>query len=189
MARTQDPRPHAGVMDITPYKGGAADAPGVDNVIRLASIESALGPSPKAIDAYKAAASALHRYPDGEARLLREAIGRRHGLDPAQIVCGSGSDELISLLITAYAGPGEEVLYTQHGFLMYRISAMAAGATPDCRAGNGFARRRRYVVGACHLADAHCLHRQPQQSHGHLPHNRRVAALARWIAHGRHLGN
>lgn len=130
MARTQDPRPHAGVMDITPYKGGAADAPGVDNVIRLASNESALGPSPKAIDAYKAAASALHRYPDGEARLLREAIGRRHGLDPAQIVCGSGSDELISLLITAYAGPGEEVLYTQHGFLMYRISAMAAGATP-----------------------------------------------------------
>jgi histidinol-phosphate aminotransferase len=100
------------VMDITPYKGGAADAPGVDSVIRLASNESALGPSPKAIDAYKGIASALHRYPDGEARLLLEAIGRRHGLDPAQIVCGSGSDELISLLITAYAGPGEEVLYS-----------------------------------------------------------------------------
>jgi histidinol-phosphate aminotransferase len=117
-------------MDITPYKGGAADAPGVDNVIRLASNESALGPSPNAIEAYKALASALHRYPDGEARLLREAIGRRHGLDPEQIVCGSGSDELISLLITAFAGPGEEVLYSEHGFLMYRISAMAAGATP-----------------------------------------------------------
>jgi len=130
MARTPNPRPHAGVMDITPYKGGAADAPGVDSVIRLASNESALGPSPKAIDAYKGVASALHRYPDGEARLLHNAIGRRHGLDPAQIVCGSGSDELISLLINAYAGPGEEVLHSQHGFLMYRISAMAAGATP-----------------------------------------------------------
>lgn len=130
MAKVSSPRPHAGVMDITPYKGGAADAPGVDNVIRLASNESPLGPSPKAIDAFKAMAAGLHRYPDGEARLLREAIGRRHGLDPAQIVCGSGSDELISLLITAYAGPGEEVLYSEHGFLMYRISAMAAGATP-----------------------------------------------------------
>jgi histidinol-phosphate aminotransferase len=117
-------------MDITPYKGGAADAPGVDNVVRLASNESPLGPSPKAIEAFQVIAKALHRYPDGEARLLREAIGRRHGLDPAQIVCGSGSDELISLLITAYAGPGEEVLYSEHGFLMYRISAMAAGATP-----------------------------------------------------------
>lgn len=117
-------------MDITPYKGGAADSPGVDNVIQLASNESALGPSPKAIEAFKAAAGSLHRYPDGEARLLREAIGRRHGLDPASIVCGSGSDELISLLITAYAGPGEEVLYSQHGFLMYRISALAVGAMP-----------------------------------------------------------
>ena len=130
MAGTSNPRPHAGVMDITPYKGGAADAPDVDTVIRLASNESALGPSPRAIDAYKDIAAELHRYPDGEAWLLRNAIGRRHGLDPAQIVCGAGSDELISLLITAYAGPGEEVLHSQHGFLMYRISAMAAGATP-----------------------------------------------------------
>lgn len=124
------PRPHAGVMDITPYKGGEADAPGVDNVIKLSSNESALGPSPKAIEAFKAYADELHRYPDGEARLLREAIGRRHGLPPEQIVCGAGSDELISLLIAAYAGPGEEVLYSAHGFLMYRLSAMAAGATP-----------------------------------------------------------
>ena len=130
MTRMPSPRPHAGVMDITPYKGGEGDAPGIENVIKLSSNESALGPSPKAIDAFKAAAAALYRYPDGEARVLREAIGQRHGLAPAQIICGAGSDELISLLITAYAGPGEEVLYSQHGFLMYRISAMAAGALP-----------------------------------------------------------
>ncbi len=130
MTNPLSPRPHAGVMDITPYQGGAADAPGVDNIVKLSSNESPLGPSPKAIDAFKAAAATLHRYPDGEARLLREAIGRRHGLPAGQIVCGAGSDELISLLIAAYAGPGEEVLYTEHGFLMYRISAMAVGAVP-----------------------------------------------------------
>ena len=130
MTNPLSPRPHAGVTDITPYQGGAADAPGVDNIVKLSSNESPLGPSPKAIDAFKAAAATLHRYPDGEARLLREAIGRRHGLPPGQIVCGAGSDELISLLIAAYAGPGEEVLYTEHGFLMYRISAMAVGAVP-----------------------------------------------------------
>ncbi len=124
------PRPHAGVMDITPYKGGEADAPGVDNVIKLSSNESALGPSPRAVEAFRSLAGDLHRYPDGEAKALRAAIARRHGLDAERIVCGAGSDELISLLIGAYAGPGEEVLYSAHGFLMYRISAMAAGATP-----------------------------------------------------------
>lgn len=124
------PRPQAGVMDITPYQGGEADAPGIDNVIKLSSNESALGPSPKAVEAFKAMAGELHRYPDGEAGVLRQAIARRHGLPMDQVVCGAGSDELISLLISAYAGPGEEVLYSAHGFLMYRLSAMAAGATP-----------------------------------------------------------
>jgi histidinol-phosphate aminotransferase len=124
------PRPHAGVMDITPYKGGEADAPGVGSVIKLSSNESALGPSAKAVEAYRAMAGELHRYPDGEARRLRQAISRRHNLPAQQIVCGAGSDELISLLITAYAGAGEEVLYSAHGFLMYRISAMSAGAIP-----------------------------------------------------------
>jgi histidinol-phosphate aminotransferase len=61
---------------------------------------------------------------------LREALGRRHGLDPARIVCGAGSDELIALLLRAYAGPGDEVLYTRHGFLVYPIAAKAVGATP-----------------------------------------------------------
>ena len=103
---------------------------GVERPIRLASNESALGPSPKAVAAYRALAGDIHRYPDGSAIELREALGRAHGLDPARIVCGSGSDELIGMLLRAYAGPGGEVLYSRHGFLMYPIGALSVGATP-----------------------------------------------------------
>jgi histidinol-phosphate aminotransferase len=122
--------PRPGILDFTPYIGGEAKAPGFDRPIRLASNESALGPSPKAVAAYGALAGEIHRYPEGDMRELREALGRRHGLDPARIVCGAGSDELITLLLRCYAGPGDEVLYSRHGFLMYPINAMAVGATP-----------------------------------------------------------
>src|SRR5690242_14782149 len=129
---TRDPglAPRPGILDISPYVGGEAKAAGVERPIRLASNESALGPSSKAIAAYRALASEIHRYPDGNAEELREALGRCHGVDPARIVCGAGSDELIALLLRCYAGPGDEVLYSRHGFLMYPINAMAAGATP-----------------------------------------------------------
>ncbi len=124
------PIPGPGILDIAPYVGGEATAPGVERPIRLASNESALGPSPKAVAAYRALAGEIHRYPDGSAAELRSALGRHHGLDPERIVCGSGSDELIGLLLRAYAGPGSEVLYSRHGFLMYPIGAQAVGATP-----------------------------------------------------------
>ena len=122
--------PRPGILDITPYVGGEAKALGFERPIRLASNESALGPSPKAVAAYRALAGEIHRYPEGDAEELREALGRRHGLDPAHIICGAGSDELITLLLRCYAGPGDEVLYSRHGFLMYPINAMAVGATP-----------------------------------------------------------
>ena len=124
------PVPGPGILDISPYVGGESQAEGVERPIRLASNESALGPSAKAIAAYRALAEEIHRYPDGGADQLREVLGRHHGLDPARIVCGAGSDELIALLQRAYAGPGAEVLYSRHGFLMYSIGAMAVGATP-----------------------------------------------------------
>src|SRR5262252_543628 len=122
--------PRPGILDITPYIGGEAKADGFKRPIRLASNESALGPSPQAVAAYRALAGEIHRYPEGNAEELREALGRRYGLDPARIVCGAGSDELITLLLRCYAGPGDEVLYSRHGFLMYPINALAAGATP-----------------------------------------------------------
>jgi histidinol-phosphate aminotransferase len=124
------PRPRPGILEIAPYVGGKAGLPGAERVVRLASNESPLGPSPRAQAAYRALADQLHRYPDGGATRLREAIGRHYGVDPDRIVCGAGSDELIALLCRAYVGPGDEVLYSKHGFLMYAIAARAAGATP-----------------------------------------------------------
>lgn len=123
-----NPRP--GIMDINPYVGGESVIPGVSRVIKLASNEGALGPSPNAMEAYAAAAQELHRYPDGDCATLRAVLAGRYGLDKSRIVCGAGSDELLGLLCRAYAGPGDEVLYPQYGFLMYPIAAKSAGATP-----------------------------------------------------------
>jgi histidinol-phosphate aminotransferase len=117
-------------MDIKPYVGGESALDGVTRVMKLSSNEGALGPSPKAMAAYAAMAGEMHRYPDGGATRLRQAIARRFGLDAGRIVCGAGSDELLGLLCRAYAGPGDEVLYSQHGFLMYAIAAKTCGAVP-----------------------------------------------------------
>jgi histidinol-phosphate aminotransferase len=127
---TSIPQPRPGILDVAPYIGGEAKISGVERPIRLASNESALGPSPAAVAAYRALAGEIHRYPDGGSIRLREALARHYGLDATRIVCGSGSDELITLLTRAYAGPGDEVVYSRHGFLMYPIAATAAGATP-----------------------------------------------------------
>ncbi|WGF87761.1 histidinol-phosphate transaminase [Marinivivus vitaminiproducens] len=122
-------RPKSGILEISAYVGGKS-GDGTSNVIKLSSNENPLGASPKAIAAYRDVAGALQLYPDGGAVTLREAIGARYDLDPARLVCGAGSDELLALLVRAYAGPGDEVLYSAHGFMMYRISTLAAGATP-----------------------------------------------------------
>ncbi|HEX9489938.1 MAG TPA: histidinol-phosphate transaminase, partial [Stellaceae bacterium] len=124
------PAPRPGILDIAPYIGGEAKVSGVARLIRLASNESALGPSPRAVEAYRAAAGDIYRYPDGASIALRQALARRYGLDAQRIVCGTGSDELIGLLARCYAGPGDEVLYSRHGFLLYPIAAKAAGAVP-----------------------------------------------------------
>ena len=130
MVRAHAPVPGPGILDIAPYVGGESKAPAGLRPIRLASNESALGPSPKAVAAYRALADDIFRYPDGSAAELRAALGRYHGLDPERIVCGAGSDELIGMLLRAYAGAGDEVLYSRHGFLMYPIGAKSVGATP-----------------------------------------------------------
>ncbi len=124
------PIPRPGILDIQPYVGGKAEADGRSDVAKLSANESPLGPSPSAIEAYQGLATALHRYPDGGSVKLRRALGDFCGRDAERIVCGAGSDELISLLLQAYAGPGDEVIHSAHGFLMYRLSALAVGATP-----------------------------------------------------------
>ena len=103
---------------------------GVANAVKLSSNENPFGPSDKAKDAFQRSIHSLHRYPNTDHASLRQAIGDTHDLDPARIICGAGSDEIITFLCQAYAGPKDEVVFTEHGFLMYRISSMAVGATP-----------------------------------------------------------
>lgn len=124
------PIARSGILDIAAYVPGESKVPGGLTPAKLSSNETPLGPSPAAIEAFKAAAGELERYPDGQATRLREAIARRYGLDMARIVCGSGSDELLGLLARGYLGPGDEAIYTAHGFLVYRIAILTNGATP-----------------------------------------------------------
>jgi histidinol-phosphate aminotransferase len=130
MPAKQRPKPRPGVMDIDPYVPGRSKAPGVARVFKLSSNETPLGPSPKAIAAYRALADHLHDYPDGSSTALREAIGRAFGLDPDRIVCGAGSDDLLNLLADAYLADGDEAIHTTHGFLVYPIATLGSGAKP-----------------------------------------------------------
>jgi len=122
--------PQPGIMEIALYQGGASHVAGVSEVVKLSSNENPFGASEKAREAYARAVHKLHRYPNTDHAALRAAIGEVHKVDPARVICGVGSDEIIHFLCQAYAGPGDEVILTEHGFSMYRISARAAGATP-----------------------------------------------------------
>jgi histidinol-phosphate aminotransferase len=119
--------PRPSILSIEPYVGGESKIPGVNRIVKLSSNEGAFGVPPGVQTAYAKLATELHRYPDGGARALREAIGARFGLDPAKIVCGNGSDELIGALILSYGGEGTELVMSAHGFVMYDIAGRYAG--------------------------------------------------------------
>lgn len=123
-------KPRPGILKIKPYQGGASQVEGVSDVVKLSSNENPFGPSDAALKMYQRAGHALHRYPSTDHLALRTAIGSAHDLDPARIICGAGSDEIINLLCQAYAGPNTDVIYPEHGFGMYKISALGAGARP-----------------------------------------------------------
>ena len=135
---TDRPQPRSGVLDIAPYVPGKSSAPGLAKVFKLSSNETPLGPGPKAIEAYRACAEHLEDYPDGAASDLREAIGAAFGLDPARIVCGAGSDDLLNLIARAYLADGDEAIHTTHGFLVYPIATMGTGAKPVVAAEKNF---------------------------------------------------
>ena len=122
--------PQPGIMGIAPYVPGEHGLAGHNRVIVLSANENPLGPGDAARQAYIGAAATLERYPDGSHRELREAIARAEGLEADQIVCGAGSDELLNLLGGAYAGVGDEVIHSAHGFTMYPIIAQSVGARP-----------------------------------------------------------
>jgi histidinol-phosphate aminotransferase len=119
------PRPD--LLELAAYVGGASRIEGANRVVKLSSNEGAFGPPPGAVQAHAEAASILHRYPDGGSEALRVAIGRAHGIDPARIVCDTGSDPIFSLLALAYGGPGTELLMSEHGFSIYATAATKAG--------------------------------------------------------------
>ena len=122
------PAPQPGILDIEPYIGGRASADGGRRVFKLSANETPLGPSQKAREAFIAAVQTMELYPEGSSVELRQAIGARFGLSADQLVCGSGSDELLHLLAQAYLGDGDEAIATEHGFLVYPIVTKAAGA-------------------------------------------------------------
>jgi histidinol-phosphate aminotransferase len=131
------PQPQKAVLSVEPYKGGESTLPGFDKPIKLASNENPLGTSEKAKAAYRDASEKLWLYPEGSAAKLREAIGRRYGLDPARIICGAGSDEIFQMLVRAYIAPGDEVVQRQHAFSIYKIFCSIAGAVMRVAPDNG----------------------------------------------------
>lgn len=123
------PQPKPWVMGIAPYVPGRATGDDGRPLAKLSANENPLGQSPKAREAFIAHAD-MRRYPDPGAGALREALAKQHGLDPARIIYGTGSDELLHLAAGAFAGQGDEVIYVRYGFAVYDIAARRVGATP-----------------------------------------------------------
>lgn len=124
------PQPKDWILGISPYVPGKAASDDGRKLIKLSANESPLGTSPRAREAFMAATADLATYPDPGAAALRRAIAAQHDLDPARVIYGTGSDELLHLASSAYAGPGDEVLYVRFGFSVYDIAARRVGATP-----------------------------------------------------------
>jgi histidinol-phosphate aminotransferase len=124
-----------GVQRLQPYQPGKPIEElereyGVSDIVKLASNENALGPSPKALAAARDALAEMHRYPDGSAYGLRQALARHHDVAPAAITLGAGSNDVLDLIARAFLGPGREAVFSAHAFAVYPISTLATGATP-----------------------------------------------------------
>ena len=122
------PSPRPEILTIHPYIGGESTLPGVNRTIKLSSNEGAFGVPPGAQAAIRSVTEEVFRYPDGGADALRAALGKRWGLDPARIVCGAGSDDLIYQLCLSYGGPGRDIIMSAHGFSIYQIAGTYAGS-------------------------------------------------------------
>ena len=122
------PLPRPEILTIHPYVAGESELPGANRTVKLSSNEGAFGVPPSAREAIVKAASETYRYPDGSAGALRAAIGKRWGLDPARIVCGAGSDDLLYQFCLSYGGPGRDIVMSEHGFTIYQIAGTYAGS-------------------------------------------------------------
>ncbi len=101
---------------------------GLAEAVKLASNENPYGPSPKAVAAICKAAAEVHRYPDGNATTLKQMLAAYHRVDSEQILPGNGSNEVLEILIRSFAGPGDSVVFSRRGFIVYALAAQAAGA-------------------------------------------------------------
>lgn len=124
------PTPKPGVMDISAYVPGKSAAPAGVKLHKLSSNETPIGPSPSVQEAMQASLARLELYPDPQAKALKQAIAEAHGLNPANVFCSNGSDEVLGLLCTGYLAAGDEAIYTEHGFSVYDIYIRGAGGTP-----------------------------------------------------------
>ncbi len=124
------PRPKDWIMGIAPYVPGKAASDDGRRLVKLSANENPLGTGEKARAAIAAALADLATYPDPGAAALRAAIAARYGLDPARIIYGTGSDEILHLAAGAFAGPGDEVIYVRYGFSVYDIAARRVAAVP-----------------------------------------------------------
>ncbi len=117
------------ILEISPYVPGAY-AKSAKRLIKLSSNENPMGCSPKVKEAISYEIAKLNRYPDGSSQAIRDKIGEVYNINSERIICGAGSDELITLICIAFGGVDAEVVYTKHGFLMYPISALSVGSKP-----------------------------------------------------------
>jgi len=124
------PKPKDWIMGIAPYVPGKSAGADGRKVVKLSANENPLGCSPEAAESLNAASSSVDRYPDPGSTKLREAIAAKHGLDPARIICGTGSDDVLHLAANAFSGPGDEIIYVKYGFAVYDIAARRYGGTP-----------------------------------------------------------
>ncbi len=121
------------VRGLVPYEPGKPIEAlerelGIREAVKLASNENPLGPSPRALEAARAALAGIARYPDGHGHALRAALAARHGVDPACVVLGNGSNDVLDLVARAFLGPGTEAVMSAHAFAVYPIATRAAGA-------------------------------------------------------------
>ena len=112
------------------YESGENSIKGKDNVIKLSANENMNGPCNEVLNQFAYYSKNIFEYPDSNHFGLRSKIGEVHNIDPNRIICGAGSDEIIQLLCRCFCEKNDEVIYTEHGFLMYKLSALATGAQP-----------------------------------------------------------
>ena len=124
------PEPKSWIMGIAPYIPGRSTTDDGRKVVKLSSNENPLGTSPAAVAAFEAAERTLERYPDPGATLLRETLAEAYGLDPARVIYGTGSDEVLHLAAGAFAGHGDEAIHVRYGFAVYEIATRRVGAVP-----------------------------------------------------------